>query len=316
MTDPQPSRYTFLGPGGTFSEAALRAFTADHDVRSEPAADVVAAMEMVRSGDADRAVVPIENSVEGGVNATLDTLAEGEPLVIVGEVVIPVVFVLAGLQDTGQQDIARVATHPHAWAQCRRWVARELGEVSHHAATSTAAAAATLAEAGSREAAGFDAVLCAELSAQRYGLEVLASGVGDNPHAVTRFVVTSRMGELPEPTGADKTSLMVHLPHNEAGALLNMLEQFAVRGLNLSRIESRPIGDWLGRYSFSLDLEGHIAEERVADALIGLHRVCPLVRFLGSYPRADGAAPSLSAGTSDAAFRAARDWVTSLRQRH
>src|SRR5699024_6962758 len=111
-------------------------------------------------------------------------------------------------------------------------------------------------------------------------------------------------------------SLMVHLPHNEAGALLNMLEQFAVRGLNLSRIESRPIGDWLGRYSFSLDLEGHIAEERVADALIGLHRVCPLVRFLGSYPRADGAAPSLSAGTSDAAFRAARDWVTSLRQRH
>jgi prephenate dehydratase len=119
---------------------------------------------------------------------------------------------------------------------------------------------------------------------------------------------------VPEPTGSDKTSLVVHLPSNNAGALLEMLEQFAARGVNLSRIESRPIGDLLGRYSFSIDAEGHIAEERVAEALMGLHRVCPHVRFLGSYPRADGAPADVRPGTSDADFAGARDWVQALRE--
>ncbi|QDB78036.1 prephenate dehydratase [Georgenia sp. 311] len=312
MPDQPVARYTYLGPEGTFTEAALRAFVGTEQVDSEPAADVVSALEAVRGGHADLAVVPMENSVEGGVNVTMDTLAGSrEPLVIVGEVVVPVSFVLAVVPGTRREDVRWISTHPHAWAQCRGWVARELADAAHMPATSTAAAAALLAERG-REA-GFDAALCSALSAQRYGLETLAEGVADNPHAVTRFVVVSRPGPLPEATGADKTTLMVHLPDNEAGALLTMLEQFAVRGVNLSRIESRPIGDSLGRYSFSMDLEGHVAEERVAAALIGLHRVCPLVRFLGSYPRWDRRAPHMAPGTHDADFVAAREWVEDLR---
>ncbi|WP_413451569.1 prephenate dehydratase [Georgenia phoenicis] len=312
MPDHQLARYTYLGPEGTFTEAALRAFVGADPVQAEPSTDVVSALDAVRAGRADFAVVPMENSVEGGVNVTLDTLASSpEPLVIVGEVVVPVAFVLAVVPGTRLEEVRRISTHPHAWAQCRGWVARELDGAVHVPATSTAAAAAILADRG-REA-GFDAALCSALSAERYGLEALAEGVADNPHAVTRFVVVSRPGTVPEPTGADKTTLMVHLADNEAGALLDMLEQFAVRGVNLSRIESRPIGDSLGRYSFSMDLEGHVAEERVGAALIGLHRVCPLVRFMGSYPRWDRLAPTLAPGTHDADFVAARAWVERIR---
>lgn len=313
MTPQPPASYAYLGPEGTFTEAALRQFVGSNEVSALPVPDVVTALDAVRDGDVDHAVVPIENSVEGGVNVTLDTLANDGGLTIVGEVVIPVVFVLGVLPGTTTRDVRRLATHPHAWAQCRSWVARELGEVSHQPATSTAAAAAALAEAGSSEAAGFDAVLCSALSARRYGLEELAHGVADNPGAVTRFIVVARPGQIPAPTGTDKTTLMVQLPDNEAGALLAMLDQFAVRGVNLSRIESRPIGDSLGRYSFSMDLEGHVAEERVAETLLGLRRVCPVVRFLGSYPRADRLAATLAPGTGDADFDAARTWVDGLR---
>ncbi len=310
MSEQSVARYSYLGPEGTFTEAALLAFTEGQQIDSRPCADVVAALEAVRAGDSDFAVVPIENSVEGGVNATLDALpATGVPLVIVGEVVVPVSFVLAALPGTELGDVRTVATHPHAWAQCRGWVARELHGAVHAPATSTAAAAAALAEGGS---AGDRAVLCSQLSAERYGLSVLAEGVADNAHAVTRFVVVGRPGPVPPPTGADKTTLMVHLPDNEAGALLHMLDQFAVRGVNLSRIESRPIGDSLGRYSFSIDLEGHLAEERVQATLSGLHRVCPVVRFLGSYPRWDRRSAHLAPGTHDGDFVAAREWVAGL----
>ena len=303
-------RYAYLGPEGTFTQAALLQVTSAEEADLEPCTDVVTALERVRSGEADLAVVPIENSVEGGVNVTLDTLSTGAPLVIVGEMLVPITFTLCARPGMTLERVRRISTHPHAWAQCRRWITEHLDGAVHVPATSTAAAAALLAS-GEPEP-GFDAALCSDLSARQYGLEVLAAGVADNPHAVTRFILVSRPGRLPEPTGADKTTLMVHLADNEAGALLNMLEQFATRGVNLSRIESRPIGDSLGRYSFSIDAEGHVAEERVQATLIGLHRVCPTVRFLGSYPRADGQRPHVRPGTYDADFRAAREWVGSL----
>ena len=303
-------RYAYLGPEGTFTQAALLQVTRAEEADLEPCTDVVTALERVRSGEADFAVVPIENSVEGGVNVTLDTLSTGAPLVIVGEMLVPITFTLCARPGMTLERVRRISTHPHAWAQCRRWITEHLDGAVHVPATSTAAAAALLAS-GQPEP-GFDAALCSDLSARQYGLEVLAAGVADNPHAVTRFILVSRPGRLPEPTGADKTTLMVHLADNEAGALLNMLEQFATRGVNLSRIESRPIGDSLGRYSFSIDAEGHVAEERVQATLIGLHRVCPTVRFLGSYPRADGQRPHVRPGTYDADFRAAREWVGSL----
>lgn len=299
-------RVAYLGPEGTFSEAALRAWSPDAE--AVPTLDVPSALDLVRQGEVDNAVVPIENSVEGGVNATLDALAHGSPLMIVGEVLVPITFVVAAPAGTELACVRSIGTHPHAWAQCRNWVHANLPEAVHVPITSTAAGPAALA-AGT---ATFDAALCSPLSAQSYGMEVLADGVADNPRAVTRFVAVSTPRRLPHPTGADKTTLMVHLAHNEAGGLLEMLEQFAVRGVNLSRIESRPIGDSLGRYGFSIDAEGHILEERVRAVLIGLHRVCPLVRFMGSYPSAEGRPTRLHPGTADADFIAARTWVDSL----
>lgn len=305
-------RYAYLGPAGTFTEVALRRIADPAVDEFLPMTDVSAALESVRAGEADRAVVPIENSVEGGVSATLDALGSGVPLVVVGEVVVPVQFNLVARSGTALADIAHVSTHPHAWAQCRRWMSANLPHAVHVPATSTAAAGALLA--ATESGLGFEAAITAPLTAQEYGLEVLSAGIGDNANAVTRFVVVSRPGPIPQRTGADKTTLMVHLPDNEAGALLTMLEQFAVRGVNLSRIESRPVGDELGRYSFSIDAEGHIDDERLSAALVGLHRVCPLVRFLGSYPRADGGVSSPPRpGVSDEAFQSARAWVAGLR---
>jgi prephenate dehydratase len=144
-------------------------------------------------------------------------------------------------------------------------------------------------------------------------LEVLASGVADNLNAATRFVRVGRPGALPAPTGADKTTLVVHLPSDRAGSLLEMLEQFSARGVNLSRIESRPIGDKPGEYSFSIDALGHIAEARMAEALVGLKRTCPQVLFLGSYPAAHTEVTPILPGTADADFESAQRWVEQLR---
>ncbi|QZN85461.1 prephenate dehydratase [Cellulomonas sp. C5510] len=310
---PGRPRYAYLGPAGTFTEVALRQVASPEEAVYLPQPDVVTAIEAVRSGEADHAVVAIESTVEGGVTATLDALAVGTPLVLQREVLVPVGFSLVGRPGVALADVRRVAAHPHAWVQCRRWLAQHLPGAVHVPAASNTAPAALLADAGAEGALGFDAALVPPAATAHYGLAALAEGVADNPHAVTRFVVVGTPGAVPAPTGADKTTLVVHLPSNEAGALLTMLEQFAARGVNLSRIESRPIGDSLGRYSFSMDAEGHIAEERMGEAFMGLHRVCPHVRYLGSYPRADGQAADVHLGTSDADFRGAREWLRSVR---
>lgn len=265
-------------------------------------------MEAVRQGLADRAVVPIENSIEGGVNATLDALSRGKPLVIVAEMVVSVVFQLAVRPGTTAADIRRIGTHPHAWAQCRAWVESTYPGALHVPSTSTAAAAELLASGE----APFDAALCNAASVERYGLVALHTDVADNPGAVTRFVLISPPGTMPAPTGADKTTIQVALPHNKSGSLLTMLEQFSVRGVDLSRIESRPSGDQLGSYTFSIDIVGHVAEERVQAALVGLHRFSPDVRFMGSYPRVDGVRAEVLEGTRDQDFRVGRAWVSNI----
>lgn len=302
-------RISFLGPFGTFTEQAVWQ-VAPAGAVLVPATSAPQALEMVRAGKVDRAVVPIENSIEGGVNATIDSLSRGEELHIVSEMIVPVRFVLAGPPGTRIEDIRRVGTHPHAWAQCRGWAEANLPGVVHVPTTSTAAGAELLGELSSRaEELPFEATLCNATSVERYGLVALATDVADNRNAVTRFVMASRPGNLPGPTGADKTTVQVHLSSDEAGALLEMLEQFSVRGVNLSRIESRPDGDGLGHYAFSIDIAGHLAEERVQAALVGLHRTCPKVQFLGSYPRIDGVRAEVRKGTTDKAFSEGRAWV-------
>ncbi len=316
MPGPAPAgenlKIAFLGPFGTFTEQALWQ-VAPTGAELLPMTSAPQALEAVRSGEADRAVVPIENSIEGGVNATIDTLSRGNNLQIVAEMIVPVRFVLAALPGTKLEDVHSVGTHPHAWAQCRRWAESTFSDVVHVPATSTAAAAELLGDfADTPEARPFDAVLCNATSVERYGLIPLAEDVADNRGAVTRFIMAAPQGSVPPATGADKTTIQVSLPTDEAGALLMMLEQFSVRGVNLSRIESRPAGDALGRYSFSIDIAGHIEEERVQASLVGLHRTCPKVQFLGSYPRVDGVRADVRRGTTDADFVAAREWVDSI----
>jgi len=302
--------YAFLGPEGTFTDAALRAMTAGVDISTMPTVDVPAALAAVRAGEADFAVVAIENTVEGGVTATLDTLAEGAPLVILEEFVIPVAFELVSRDDRTMASITRVAAHAHGLAQCRRWISAYLPDVIQVAATSNSAAAVALADG----TADFDAALAPPGTAERLGLHLVTDGVADNVNAATRFVRVGRPGELPAVTGADKTTLVVHLPHDRAGALLEMLEQFAVRGVNLSRIESRPIGDKPGEYAFSIDALAHVGEARMAEVLVGLKRTCPVVTFLGSYPAAHGVQTPVAKGTADVDYDAAHAWVESLRR--
>jgi len=204
--------------------------------------------------------------------------------------------------------VSLIAGHPVAYAQCLQWLGRTLPAHAHIPAASNVASAMGLID-GSSDA---DAAIAPPGILEHHPLELLASAIGDNPQAVTRFVLVSRTVAPPAPTGADKTSLIVELPDDHPGALLEMLEQFATRGINLSLLASRPIGDELGRYRFVVDADGHIEDERMADALLGLRRFSPKVVFLGSYPRADRAVIRYPDRYSDDVFVEARDWLRGI----
>jgi len=300
-------RYSYLGPAGTFTEAALRTLPAAATGELHPMPTVAAALDAVRLGKVDSAVVPFENSIEGSVATTLDELAGGEALHLVAEVLLPVTFALLARPGTSLDDVRTVATHPHAEAQCRRWLAATLPAAALALVSSTAEAARLVGEGV------HDAAVSAPVAAAHYGLTALVEDVQDNEGAVTRFVVVSRPGPLSAPTGTDRSTVVAYIADDHPGALLEILTEFAVRGVNLTRIESRPTGSGLGRYCFSIDLEGHVAEARVGEALSALKRVCADVRFLGSYPRADQTPPTTKAGTADADFAAAADWLAHLR---
>ncbi len=304
--------YAYLGPAGTFTEAALQALLADAppgepDAEQWPMPTVAAALDAVRVGVVDRAVVPFENSVEGSVATTLDELATGPAVQVVAEVLLPVSFALLAKPGLRLSAVRSVATHPHAEAQCRKWLAQALPEATVVLVSSTAEAARLVAQGV------HDAAVSAKVAASHYGLEVLAQDVQDNEGAVTRFVVVAAPGPVPPPSGADRTTLVAFIADDRPGALLEILSEFALRGVNLTRIESRPTGFGLGRYCFSVDLEGHVRDARVGEALSALKRVCADVRFLGSYPRADRVAPTTKPGVSDADFAAAAAWLDRLR---
>jgi prephenate dehydratase len=307
-----PTRFVYLGPEGTFAEQALRTIPAAAHGTLIPARSVPEAFDAVRSGTADAALVPVENSIGGQVGVTLDELAEGEPLVITREVLLPVNFVLVATSEMKFDEITRVAAHPQASAQCRRWLARHVPDAVVIDVLSNGAAAAEVA------AGAFPAGICAPIGATNHRLTVLAEGIGDHDDAVTRFALVSRPSEPPLPSGDDLTSLAVYIAHDRVGALLAVLTELAVRGVNLTRIESRPTGERLGRYVFFLECEGHVADVRLGEALRGLRRICADVRFLGSYPRAyvDGETRQpgrTPAGTADADFADADAWLVRLR---
>ncbi len=299
--------YSYLGPAGTFTEAALAQVPEAAGKPWHAVNNVGEALDDVVSGRSLAAMIAIENSIEGGVSATQDALAAIRNLRILGEYVVHVNFVLVARPGTTLAEVKVVNAHPVAYAQCHGWLERTIPNHGHIPATSNVAAAAELFESGIADAAIAPPGITAH-----HDLNVLAENIGDNPNAMTRFLLVGRSGPAPEATGADKTSIIVELPDDRAGRLLDMLEQFATRGVNMSSLESRPIGDAIGRYRFVIDLDGHIRDERVADALLGLKRFSPRVTFLGSYPRADGQAVEVSPQYRDAAFIEARDWLRGL----
>ena len=274
-----------------------------------PVNHVAEAIELVLSGKVDRAVIPVENSIEGGVSATLDALAGTESVRIYGEYLVNVTFNLVARPGTKLSEIKTIATHPVAYAQTRKWLLEKLPQHVHLPSTSTASAAKGLLEESMA-----DAAIAAPTITNHFKLTTLAKNIGENKQAQTRFIQIGLVGNLPKPTGADKTSVIVELPTDRPGSLLEMLEQFATRGVNLTRIESRPIGDRLGRYRFNIDAEGHVLDESVGEALAGLHRFSPKVSFLGSYPRADKQQTAPVGNNSNGQYSEAKKWLEAIRK--
>ena len=299
-------KVAYLGPAGTFTELAARQLGKDAEL--VPVASVTEAMDQVVAGLVDRAVVPIENSIEGGVSATSDALAQMAGVQIYGEYLVPVKFDLMVRPGTKLSEIKEVLTHPVAYAQSRKWLEANLPGHTHIPAASTASAGRSLA--GGKLA---DAVIAANGASKIYNLEILASDIGENKEAQTRFIEIGRAGKPQPKTGSDKTSVIVELPDDRPGGLLEMLEQFAARGVNLSRIESRPVGDRFGRYRFNIDAEGHLEDEAIAEALMGLHRFSPKVIFLGSYAKADKSASEHQGNNTNTSYHAAKKWLDELR---
>jgi len=272
------STYAYLGPSGTFTESALKNIITGED-HMVPYANVTAALNAVRHGQAEYALVPIENSVEGVVARTLDELVTGEPLEIVAETTLPVSFSLMVLPEKTGHEIGRIATHPHAESQCRAYIAQNYPNSEIIATASTAAAAEGLKDGN------WDAAIAAKIAASKFGLTIIAENIGDNEYAVTRFVLVRKPGPVPPVTGFDRTSLVAYIDIDHAGALLEILTEFAKNDVNLSFIQSRPSGRELGHYHFIIDVEGHQEDSSIERSISGLRKICDDIRLLGSYPR-------------------------------
>jgi Prephenate dehydratase len=314
MVNEQGETYSFLGPSGTFTEAALAQVPEAQGKPWRAVNNVGEALDDVVSGRSVAAMIAIENSIEGGVSVAQDALATIPGLRIIGEYLVPVGFVLVARPGTTLADVRTITAHPVAYAQCHGWLGANIPRHDQIPAASNVAAAASLLEtdAEGRPTSVADAAIAPPTILDHLDLVVLADAIIDNQNAVTRFALVSRSRAIPEPTGADKTSIVAELPSDQAGSLLELLEQFATRGVNLSLIESRPIGDELGRYRFVIDADGHVRDERVADALLGLYRFSPRIVFLGSYPRADKQPIEFDRRFADDVFIEARDWLRGL----
>lgn len=282
MNNGSVTKYAYLGPEGTFSEAALRnVLPPSSGVVHEPFPTVLAALESVRKSDCAAAVVPVENSIKGVVQATLDALSRAGQLRITGEIELPVTFVLIAKPSTTLADVKRVLSHPHALSQCGRWLATRLPDVQVVTADSTAAAAREVAAGADASAAA----IAAPTTAEKYGLQVLASKIGERENAITRFVLVSRTSFLPAPSGRDRTSLLVSIGDGSPGALVKILTVLSAQGVNLTGIQSWPTGTRLGSYRFFVDVAGHIEDPQVRKAVAALPSVGARVNFLGTYPR-------------------------------
>ena len=299
----------YLGPAGTFTEAALLQMTEAGSVPPCPADSwqllpvdsTLAALDAVRDGAAVFACVPIENSIDGSIMPTLDSLAIGTPLQIFAELTLDVSFSIAVRPGHTAADVRTLAAFPVAAAQVRRWLADHLPAAELRPAISNADAAQQVCDGL------VDAAVSSPLAVAHRGLATLADGVVDEANARTRFVLVGRPGPPPARTGADRTSVVLRIA-NAPSALVSALTEFGMRGIDLTRIESRPTRTELGTYVFFMDCVGHIDDDPVAEALKALHQRCTDVRYLGSWPTGEVAgAPPPPSG------EAAR-WLEALRK--
>ncbi len=301
------ARVGFLGPPGTFTEQALLG-QADL-VESELVAlgSISEVLLATASGDVDLGFVPIENSIEGTVNLTLDTLAFETDLLIQREAVVRVQLNLLVPPGTTLGEVTTVVSMPHATAQVRGFLDRELAGVVTRAANSTAEAARLVGEGKEPGLAAVGTALAGEL----YGLDVAAVDIEDQPENETRFVAVAGEG-IPAPSGHDKTTVVCFQHADRPGSLLAILQEFAARAVNLTKLESRPTKRSLGEYCFIIDFEGHVADELVADCLRDLKAKLADVKFLGSYPAA-GRHGEARRRDAEAAWRDADEWLSRLR---
>lgn len=275
-------KIAFLGPLGTFSEeAARKAFVNEPTADFIPYTSIQDVLEATQNGEADVSVVPVENSVEGTVNVTLDWLAHEGDLVVIGEQIVPVSQNLIGLPDAQLTDIHHVSSHPQALAQCRGYL-RSLKEVLTHSTDSTAGAIEQVANQGNPSYAAIGTAF----AAHRYGLKIIASNIQDFADNTTRFFVVTQANKyaLTIEDHPYKTSLLITLSKDHTGALVYILNVFSAVGINLTRIESRPTRKSLGSYWFFVDIEGHKLEEKVRRAIQAIGTFGHEVRILGSYP--------------------------------
>jgi len=305
--DRDPS-VAFFGPFGTFTEQALRTqadLAAGELVAHRTVPDV---LDAVSAGDVDYGFVPIENSIEGMVNFTLDALAFDHDLLIVREVVLDIHMCLSAMPGVGLDDITEVLSIPVATAQCHRFLRDRLPDAEIRNASSTAGAAKAISE----EATSHQAAIGPRMAAELYGLEVLAVNIEDHDGDQTRFVVVARAG-VPAATGHDRTALVVYQRADEPGSLISILQEFAARRLNLSNLISRPIkAGALGDYCFILFVEGHVSDDLVADAMRALHAKQGAAKFFGSWPRVDDQQHD-ARSHADERWRRADDWIVAIR---
>ena len=308
------SEVAYLGPEGTFTETAARLLVGavgGADVPGlRPCNDIAEVLRLVEAGEVARGVVPIENTLEGSVTATLDALAFDTDLLISAEIELPVVLVAAAARELPLTEVTEERSHPVALASTRRWRSTNVPTALANPVASTARAAQQVAELDDGTVA-----IANPLAVERYGLLPLAKDIADRAANSTRFVVVG--DQLPAPTGWDKTSVVVFIDENRPGALLQLLEIFAERDLNLTKIESRPTKAELGEYCFFLDTVGHLADERVGDALAAIKRTHRDVKVLGSYRRsgARSTAEADAIASDDAAYRDAAAWLSGWRDR-
>ena len=275
-------KIAYLGPQGTFTEEALDKYISDIKSKDEiekiPYATMQEVIKSVDRGEAAEGIVPIENSLEGSVNITLDFLTFESEAKIIREITIPIKHSLIGKEKMAVSKIKRIISHPHATAQCKNFISTYLKGVEIIAANSTAEAIKMLQKTDNSIAA-----IGTEIAAKLYGLHIIEKDIEDNKDNKTRFIFLGN--SIQEKTGKDKTSIVCFLEKDRPGSLFTILKEFADRNINLTRLESRPAKKDLGDYVFLIDIDGHIHDKEIFETLEVLRKTVYLVKILGSYPR-------------------------------